>query len=438
MFKVIRNAWMIPDVRKKMLFTLFIILLFRLGCFIPVPFIDSAELSELFKLDTSGNLLGMINNFTGGGLESASIFSLSITPYINASIIMQLLCVAIPPLERMQKEEDGRKKVAKITRFVTVGFGLLLGTAYYLTLKNGNAQTGASPILVEEKGFMGFFVAAVIVLCFTAGSCLIMWMGEQINEKGLGNGISMILFAGIVSRGPALVGKFAGWFELASQGNTIYYVMIPVYIILALAAIVLVIIMSEAERRIPVQYAQRVVGRKMYGGQNTHIPIKVNMTGVMPIIFASTLVALPGTIKDFFGINSGFWGTVLGVFQTTSFAYAIIYFVLIVGFNYFYVSIQYDPIQISNNLQKNGGTIKGIRPGRQTSEYIHKVVSRVTLIGALLLGVIAVGPIFLSMIVNMDVSLGGTSLLIMVGVALELVRTLESQMMMRHYKGFLE
>ncbi len=437
MFKVIRNAWMIPEVRKKMLYTLFIILLFRLGCYIPVPFIDSANMSELFNLN-GGSLLTMVNSFTGGGLESASIFSLSITPYINSSIIMQLLCVAIPPLERMQKEEDGRKKIAKITRFVTIGFGLLLGTAYYLTLKNGNSQTGAAAVLVEETGFAGFFVAAVIVLCFTAGSCLIMWMGEQINEKGLGNGISMILFAGIVSRGPALITTFKSWIELGASGATKYYIMLPVYIILALAAVVLVVIMSEAERRIPVQYAQRVVGRRVYGGQNTHIPIKVNMTGVMPIIFASTLVALPGTIKDFFGIDSGFWGTVLGVFQTTSMLYAIIYFLLIVGFNYFYVSIQYDPIQISNNLQKNGGTIKGIRPGRQTSEYIHKVVSRVTLIGALLLGVIAVGPIFLSMATGVNMSLGGTSLLIMVGVALELVRTLESQMMMRHYKGFLE
>lgn len=416
-----------------MLFTLFIILLFRFGCAIPVPFLNDASLTSMFSGE-SGNLLGYMDILTGGGLSNASIFSLSVTPYINASIIMQLLTVAIPPLERMQKEgEDGRKKIANITRYVTVAFGLLLGTAYYLVLRN---QEGAIDV---TSGFSGFFVAAVIVLTFTAGSALIMWMGEQINDKGIGNGISIILFAGIISRGPQAVQAIISYFQIGLAGNVLYLIMTPLYVVLALAAVALIVMMSDAERRIPVQYAQRVVGRKMYGGQNTHIPIKVNMTGVMPIIFASTLISLPGVIKDFANPETGsFWDVALSIFSGVSVFYAVVYFLLIIAFNYFYVSIQYNPIEIANNLKKNSGTIPGIRPGRPTSDFIGKIVHRVTLIGALLLAVIAVGPIFLSLFTGINISLGGTSLLIVVGVALETMRTLESQMMMRHYKGFLE
>ena len=437
MFTVIRNAWKIPDVRRKMLFTLFIILIFRFGCAIPVPFITGSGISSLFE-GTSGNLLGYWDIMTGGGLSQASVLSLGVTPYINASIIIQLLTVAIPALERMSKEgEEGRKKIAKITRYATVGFSLLLGLAYYLTLRNANS-------VAETKGFGGFFVACVIILSFTAGSALVMWMGEQINDNGLGNGISIILFAGIVSRVPSLVSDLWDKVQLGFGGETIYLILIPVYLILALAAVALVILMTEAERRIPIQYAQRVVGRKVYGGQNTHIPIKVNMTGVMPIIFASTLVSLPGTIRDFANFKTtSFWYKALSVFSTGdltgTLVYALVYFVLIIAFNYFYVSIQYNPVEIANNLRKNSGTIPGIRPGKPTSDFISKIVNRVTLIGALLLALIAVGPILLSILIPyMNMSLGGTSLLIVVGVALETVRTLESQMMMRHYKGFLD
>ncbi len=433
MFAVIRNAWKIPDVRRKMLFTLLIILLFRLGCAIPVPFITADGIGDLFA-GNSGSLLSYWDIMTGGGLSQASILSLGVTPYINASIIIQLLTVAIPPLERLSKEgEEGRKTIAKITRYATVGFSLLLGLAYYLTLRNSRA-------IAETSGFGGFFVACVVILSFTAGSALVMWMGEQINDHGLGNGISIILFAGIISRGPQLVQTIINWFTMGFKGEHIYLFITPLYLVLALAAVALVVFMTEAERRIPIQYAQRVVGRKVYGGQNTHIPIKVNMTGVMPIIFASTLISLPGTIRDFANPKAGSaWDTVLSIFSTNSILYAVCYFVLIILFNYFYVSIQYNPVEIANNLRKNSGTVPGIRPGKPTSDFIGKVVNRVTLIGALLLSIIAVGPIIISIFIpSMNISLGGTSLLIIVGVALETVRTLESQMMMRHYKGFLD
>ena len=435
MLTVIRNAWNIPDVRKKMIFTLIVILIFRLGCAIPVPFISGDALKGLFE-GNSGNLLGYWDIMTGGGLSTASILSLGVTPYINASIIIQLLTVAIPALERLSKEgEEGRKKIAKITRYATVGFSLLLGTAYYLTLANTTDSVAVT------GGFEGFFVAAVIVMTFTAGSALVMWLGEQINDHGLGNGISIILFAGIVSSGPQLVMTIIEWFKLGfAGGQALYIIFTPLYIVLALAAVALVVMMTEAERRIPVQYAQRVVGRKVYGGQNTHIPIKVNMTGVMPIIFASTMVSLPGTIKDFVNPESGStWDNILSIFGMNSVLYAVVYFVLIILFNYFYVSIQYNPVEIANNLRKQSGTVPGIRPGKPTSDFIGRVVNRVTLIGALLLALIAVGPIIINMFFpSLNISLGGTSLLIVVGVALETVRTLESQMMMRHYKGFLE
>lgn len=435
MLTVIRNAWKIVDVRKKMLFTFMIILIFRLGCAIPVPFLDSASLSSLFAGD-SGNLLGYWDIMTGGGLSTASVFSLGVTPYINASIIMQLLTVAIPPLERISKEgEEGRKRIAKYTRYATVGFSILLGLAYYLTLVN------TSDSVAVTDGAAGFFVACVIILSFTAGSALVMWLGEQINEHGLGNGISILLFAGIVSRGPQFAKELFEWFQLGfAEGQVVYMVMTPLYIVLALAAVALVVMMTSAERRIPVQYAQRVVGRKVYGGQNTHIPIKVNMTGVMPIIFASTLVSLPGTIKEFINPTAGsFWDTFLSIVSMNSIVYAVVYFILIILFNYFYVSIQYNPVEIANNLRKNSGTVPGIRPGKPTSDFIGRVVNRVTLIGALLLAVIAVGPIIINIFVpTMTIGFGGTSLLIIVGVALETVRTLESQLMMRHYKGFLE
>jgi preprotein translocase subunit SecY len=433
MISTLRNAWAISDLRRKILYTLMVIVIFRIGSALPVPFLDPTALGKMIN-SNSGNLLGYLDVLTGGAFSKATIFAMSVTPYINASIILQLLTVAIPALERMAKEgEEGRKKIATMTRYTTVILGLLQATAYYFTLRNTNA-------VKYTTGFAGIFVAVVIIAAFTAGTTLIMWLGEQINEKGIGNGISVILFCGILSRGPVMVGTlytmFLNGINGTMPGNL---VTIPLILVLAVAVVGFIVLMTNAERRIPVQYAQRVVGRKVYGGQNTHIPIKVNMSGVMPIIFASSFVSIPGTIKAFISIKSdSFWSKFFDAFNYTSWLYAVIYFLLIIAFNYFYVTIQYNPIEMANNLKRNSGTIPGIRPGRPTSDFISRILSKITLIGALFLGFVAILPIGLSGAMNVNIALGGTSLLIIVGVALETMRTLESQMMMRHYKGFLE
>ncbi|MEG0115997.1 MAG: preprotein translocase subunit SecY, partial [Hydrogenoanaerobacterium sp.] len=345
---------------------------------------------------------------------------------------------AIPPLERLQKEgEEGRKQINKITRYTSVGLALVQAIAYFLMLKNVGALT-------HPTGFGFWFSAVVIVTTFTAGACLIIWLGELIDQNGIGNGISMMLFAGIVSRGPSAAMKLWQYIELANKGETQYYFLVPLVLVLFVAIIGFIVLMTNAERRIPVQYAKRVVGRKMYGGQSTHIPIKVNMSGVLPIIFASALLSIPGTIKGFAYAPPTMEQTqsclykCLSMFNYNNFAYAALYFLLIIAFNYFYVAVQYNPIEMANNLQKNNGGIPGIRPGRPTSEFISKVISKITLIGALFLAVIAILPIGLGAITKMNISLGGTSILIIVGVALDTMRQLESQMMMRHYKGFLE
>ena len=377
---------------------------------------------------------------------------MSITPYINSSIIMQLLAVAIPALERLQKEgEEGRKKIASITRFVTIVLGLLQSTAYYFYLRSQDyLVTNAAGS--QFTGFAAVFQAIVIILCFTAGTALIMWLGERINDKGIGNGISIILFAGIVSRIPTLIASLyspkTGYIRYGGP----YYVLTPIVGIILLLMIAYIVWMDNAERRIPIQYAKRVVGRKMYGGQNTHMPIKVNMSGVMPIIFASSILSLPPTIQMFIGSkieeNSG-WDKFFSLFTSDHWAYAIIYFVFIIAFGYFYASIQYNPIEMSKNIRENGGSIPGIRPGEPTARYIGKIINRLTLLGALLLSVVALFPIVFSQVATFalnkagyengfNVSLGGTSIIILVGVALETVKQLESQMMMRHYKGFLD
>lgn len=426
MIDTIRNAWKIVDLRKKLIYTFILLVIFRLGSCIPVPLLDPEQMKALFNSENS--MFGFIDLVSGGAFQNATIFAMSITPYINSSIIMQLLCVAIPALERMQKEgEDGRKKIAQMQRYGTVVLALIQAIGLYFLLNSYHAVTNP-----------GWTSALIVIITFTAGTAFLMWLGEQITEKGVGNGISLIIFAGIVSRLPGMFTSL--WAYL--QAGTMNWIGALALIVLALVVIGVVVTMNEAERRIPVQYAKRVVGRKMYGGQSTHIPIKVAAAGVIPIIFAMSIMAFPGTIASFFGVTTetkGFWGGFLWVFSSRSWVYAVLYFLLIIFFTYFYTAIQFNPIEMSNNMKKNGGFIPGIRPGRPTSEYISKVLSRITLAGAVFLGVIAVLPIFMNLGLKIsNFAIGGTSLLIVVGVALETVKDLESQMLMRHYKGFLE
>ena len=427
MLQTLRNAWKIVEIRKKILFTLLIILLYRIGNAIPVPYVNIAALQTYFTY-LQNTVLGMLDVMSGGAFSQATIFALSIQPYINASIIMQLLCIAIPALERMQKEEgeEGRKKIAAITRYATVGIGLLQGFAYYMLIKNNN-------LLVAEAQ-SSVWAALVIILTFTSGSALIMWLGEQITEFGIGNGISIILFASIVSRLPSsLITSIRN-----IMAGTLQWWVTVLMVLGALAIIVLIVFVNDAERRIPVQYAKRVVGRKMYGGQSTHLPMKVNMSGVMPIIFAQSIASVPATIVAFTGKTDGWVNT---WFSNNSIPYAIIYFLLIIFFAYFYSTIQFNPVEVANNLKKNGGYIPGFRPGKPTSEFIQKVLNKITLFGAIYLGIIAIVPILISHFSNAaaltGLSLGGTSIIIVVGVALETVRALEAQMLMRNYKGFL-
>lgn len=427
MLQTLRNAWKIEELRKKILFTLVIILLYRLGNAIPVPDVNIALLNAYFAQQQS-TILGLLDVMSGGAFSNATIFALSIQPYINASIIIQLLCIAIPALERLSKEggEEGRKKIASITRYATVAIGLLQGFAYYMLIKNNNMLNADA---------QGIWSAIVIILTFTSGSALIMWLGEQITEFGIGNGISMILFASIISRLPT---SLITTVRNITAGNLQWWLAL-LMLIGAIAMIVLIVYVNDAERRIPVQYAKRVVGRKMYGGQSTHLPMKVNMSGVMPIIFAQSIASLPATVAALFAGKTDGW--VNTWFGTNSIPYAIIYFLLIIFFAYFYSTIQFNPIEVANNLKKNGGYIPGFRPGKPTSEFIKKVLNKITLFGAIYLGIIAIVPILISHFSNSaslsGISLGGTSIIIVVGVALETVRALEAQMLMRNYKGFL-
>ena len=443
MFKTIKNAWSIPDLRKKILFTLLIIVVFRFGATIPVPFLDVDALQGLMgTVNETGNALSYLDMLSGGAFANATMFAMGISPYINSSIIMQLLTVAIPPLERMAKEgEEGRKRIATITRYVTVALGLIQGTAYYFYLRNSTYQ--GAPIALYTSGWEQVFAAIVIILAFTAGTAIMMWMGEQINQKGIGNGISILLFAGIVARMPHTIRLLTQYISAAIADPSNYgqyYAFVPLFVILFLAVIWVIAFMNDSERRIPVQYAKRVVGRKMYGGQSTHIPIKVAMSGVMPIIFASSILSIPSTIQLFMGTNvSGFWQSFFEAFSSTGWLYSVLYFILIILFAYFYVTIQYNPSEMANNLRQNNGTIPGIRPGKPTSDFISKILSKITLIGALFLAVIALLPILFGAVTGMhNLSLGGTSIIILVGVALDTMKQMESQMMMRHYKGFLD
>ena len=412
-----------------------IIIAFRFGSVVPVPFLDASALADIMA-GANETALGYVNMLTGGAFANATLFAMGITPYINSSIIIQLLTVAIPPLERMAKEgEEGRKKIAAITRYVTVALGLIQGTAYYFFLKN-------SGVTLYNEGFSAVFSALIIVLAFTAGTALIMWMGEQINQKGVGNGISIILFAGIVARLPVTAGQVWSYFSAALQSPesySQYFIFAPLFVILFLAVIWIIVFMNDSERLIPVQYAKKVVGRKMYGGQSTFLPIKVTMSGVMPVIFASAILSIPSTIRMFISEPTGFWKGFFDAFSTSGWLYSILYLMLIIMFAYFYMTIQYNPIEMANNLRTNNGTIPGIRPGRPTAEFISKILSKVTLIGAIFLAVVAILPIIYGNVTAMHgLTMGGTSVIIMVGVALETVKQIESQMMMRHYKGFLD
>ena len=458
MIETIRNAWKIPELRKKILFTVFALLIFRLGSVVPVPFIDSNMLGA--TLNNMGGIFTLLGAMNGTAFSMAAVFALGVQPYINSSIIIQLLTVAIPALERLQKEggEEGRKKIAAITRYVTVAIGLLQGFGYYTLIRTQGGGT-----MLDTAGLPGWWAGIVIVLCFTAGSAFVMWLGEQITEFGIGNGISIILFAGIVSRFPHMVSDVyhgvtawmdpltqeeftaMNWSEAqiaAYQKSLLAPWMVAVVILGMLALVVFIVFISNAERRLPVQYAKRVVGRKMYGGQSSHIPLKVNMTGVMPIIFAQAIASLPATIAAFAGVSKndpGFWGGFLRVFDTTSIFYIVVYFLLIVGFSFFYSTMQFNPVEVANNLKKNGGFIPGFRPGKPTADFIHKVLNKITMFGALYLAIIAIAPIVTGAVIGVSsLAIGGTSIIIVVGVALETTKALEAQMLMRHYKGFLE
>ncbi len=428
MLETIKNSWKIPEIRKKILFTFFIIIVFRIGSVIPVPFVDPATVRQA-AASSSNQLFSYLSILTGGGLDYGAIFAMSVTPYINSSIIIQLLSVAIKPLERLANQgEEGRKTLARYTRYMTIFLALIQGIAYFFYLKNNNCLGVSGGTMV--------FAAFVIVLCLTAGSALVMWLGEQIDVKGIGNGISILLFAGIISRGPTAFATLVGNWKISTASK--FYV---IGIVLAfLAVVVFIVWMTNAERKIPIQYAKRVVGNKQYGGQNTHIPIKVNLGGVMPIIFASSILMVPTILLSFnFLVKEGTsLYKFLDLFSVRGTFYAILYFLLIIAFAYFYTTIQYNPIEMANNLRKNGGAIPGIRPGKATSDFISKILSRITLLGALFLSLIAILPILVGSLGGINISIGGTSILIMVGVALDTVQNLESQMMMRHYKGFLD
>ena len=431
MIQTIRKAWGIPELRKKIIFTLLILLIFRIGNAITVPYVNVDALKQ--QLDVMGaTILGLYNVMSGGAFATATVFALSIQPYINSSIIIQLLTVAIPALERLARDggEEGRKKIQAITRYTTVGIAVLQSIGYYMMMKNYN---------LLQPGADGIWPALVIIVTFIAGSSFVMWMGEQVTEFGVGNGISIILFAGILSRVPVMVSQGIA-FGMQKSVNWLWVILL---VVAMLALVVFIVFINDAERRIPVQYAKRQVGRKMYGGQSTNLPMKVNMSGVLPVIFAQSIASLPITIWTFIGIptqeESPIAYSIYQAIDTKSIIYMVVYFIMIIGFSYFYSSIQFNPVEIANNLKKQGGFIPGFRPGKPTVDFIKKVLNKITLFGAIYLGIVAICPLILGKIVgNSSLAIGGTSVIIVVGVALETVKALESQMLMRQYKGFLE
>ena len=426
MIQTIRKAWGIPELRKKIVFTLLILLIYRIGSAIPVPYVDTNTLGNY--LDGMGTtILGLYDVMSGGAFAMATVFALGIQPYINSSIIIQLLTVAIPALERMARDggEEGKRKIQSITRYATVAIALLQALGYYWIMSSNNILTNTS-----------VWAALVIIVSFVAGSSFLMWLGEQCNEFGVGNGISMILFAGIISRIPSMVSRISS----GITSGTLFWPWVILIVVGILLLVVLIVFVSDAERRIPVQYAKRQVGRKMYGGQSSNLPMKVNMSGVLPVIFAQSIASIPATIGAFLPApaEGSFWAALLDAIDTQSVLYMIVYFLMIIGFSYFYATIQFNPVEISNNLKRNGGFIPGFRPGKPTSDFIAKVLSKITLFGAIYLGIVAIVPLLADKFLPITVGIGGTSVIIVVGVALETVKALESQMLMRQYKGFLE
>ena len=457
MIQTVRKAWGIPELRRKIIFTLLILLIYRIGNAITVPYVDTTLLASYLN-SQSTTIFGLFDVMSGGAFAQATVFALSIQPYINAQIIIQLLTVAVPYLERLQKDggEEGRKKIQSITRYSTVAISLLQAFGYYMIMQR-YSLLAVTPTI---------WTALVIIVSFMAGSSFVMWMGEQVTEFGVGNGISIILFAGILSRVPSMISGLvtgvhtwsgvkngtisldsltsAGYTQTAAL-NVLDKAVAPwgvAFIVIGiLALVVFIVFINDAERRLPVQYAKRQVGRKMYGGQSTHLPMKVNMSGVLPIIFAQSIASLPATVMAFTGVGEkGTFSYALANFlDTKSLLYMIVYFVLIIGFSYFYSTIQFNPVEIANNLKKQGGFIPGFRPGKPTVDFIKKVLNKVTLFGAIYLGIVAMCPLVAGKVVsNYHLSIGGTSVIIIVGVALETVKALESQMLMRQYKGFLE
>ena len=427
MIQTIRKAWAIPELRKKIMFTLLILVIYRIGSAIPVPYVDVDTLNNYLQ-GMGTTILGLYDVMSGGAFAMATVFALGIQPYINSSIIIQLLTVAIPALERLQREggEEGKKKIQSITRYSTVAIAFLQALGYYFIMKSNNI------LLVDN-----IWSALVIMISFVAGSSFLMWLGEQCNEFGVGNGISMILFAGIISRVPSMISSL--YRQIAA--GSLFWPWAIVIVVGILLLVVLIVFVSDAERRIPVQYAKRQVGRKMYGGQTSSLPMKVNMSGVLPVIFAQSIATIPATIGAFLPPpdEGTFAYSLLNAIDTKSFFYLVIYFVLIIGFSYFYATIQFNPVEISNNLKRNGGFIPGFRPGRPTSDFIARVLSKITLFGAIYLGVVAILPLLADKFnQGVNIGIGGTSIIIVVGVALETVQALENQMVMRQYKGFLE
>ena len=445
MFKTIINAWKVKDIRTKMLYTLLLIVVYRLGSFIPVPSVNGEKLGELIA---SYDFLSFLNLFSGGSLNNFSLFAMGISPYITASIILQLLTIAFPSLEKLSKEEDGREKIEKITRIVGVVLALIQSVSIVVGLNSANGDLIKKITIFGTSGFgtfmNGFMPYVITGICCTAGTAFLMWMGERITEKGIGNGVSILIFASIVSSVPnVVINLINGTFHIIPTTNGLAYkwwygiVVILVVLILTVG----IVTVEKAVRRIPVQYAKRVVGRKMYGGQSTHLPIKVNASGVMPIIFASSILALPQTVSMFWQPEAGTVGAhILNLFSQRSVVYIVLYALLILAFAYFYASIQFNPIEIANNLKKNGGFIPGFRPGKPTSDFITKALGKVTFVGAVFLGIVALVPLIVGAIsTNLsNVALGGTSVIIVVGVALDTVKQMEAQMLMRHHKGFLE
>ena len=428
MFKTFANAWKLTDLRKKILFTFLIIVLYRVGVAIPIPYLNPAMLGEIAKM-AEGSIFQYLNILSGNAFSQATLFALGVSPYITSSIVMQLLTIAIPALERLAKEgQDGQKVINKITRYVTVGLGLITAFGYYMLLRNQGMLTDN-----------GVFAAIVMITCYCAGSSLVMWLAERVNDHGIGNGVSMILLANIVAGLPSMVSTF--WAHLVS-GKISGIIIAIASLIIGLGMVVFVVFMNESERRLPIQYAKKVVGRKMYGGQSSNLPLKLTMTGVMPIIFANSIVTIPATIKMFLNVpEKGFWAGFFGLFEATSWVYVVLTLLLIVAFAYFYTAISFNPIEISNNLKKNGGFIPGIRPGKPTAEYITRILNRITLIGAICLGIIAVVPMVANIIVGGNLgalAFSGNSIIIVVGVLLETTREIESQLSTHHYKGFLE